>query len=99
MVPPGRGASSGPDGPHSSAATRAALISDEKAFPRHGYEITSSGKVVGTITSGTVSPILEKAIAMGYVDANFADDKAQLNFLIRNKEIPAKLTKLPFVKK
>lgn len=76
-----------------------ALISDEKAFPRHGYEITSDGKVVGTITSGTVSPILEKAIAMGYVDANFAGGEAQLNFLIRNKEIPAKLTKLPFVKK
>ncbi|MDP4173077.1 MAG: glycine cleavage system aminomethyltransferase GcvT [Bacteroidota bacterium] len=76
-----------------------ALISDEKAFPRHGYEITSDGKVVGTITSGTVSPILEKAIAMGYVDANFAGVEAQLNFLIRNKEIPAKLTKLPFVKK
>ncbi|MGE5680021.1 MAG: glycine cleavage system aminomethyltransferase GcvT [Bacillota bacterium] len=76
-----------------------AMISDEKAFPRHGYEITVSGKRVGTITSGTVSPVLEKAIAMGYVDNEYIKDDALVNFLIRGKEIPAKIVKLPFVKK
>ena len=75
------------------------LITEEKAFPRKGYDITSNGKKVGTLTSGTVSPILDKAIALGYVETQFAEENTELNFLIRGKEIPAKVTKLPFVKK
>lgn len=75
------------------------LITEEKAFPRKGYDITISGKKVGTLTSGTVSPMLDKAIALGYVEYEFAKENAELNFLIRGKEIPAKITTLPFVKK
>ena len=75
------------------------LITEEKAFPRKGYEITSSGQRVGILTSGTVSPVLDKAIALGYVETQFAEENSKLNFLIRGKEIPAKVTKLPFVRK
>lgn len=74
------------------------LISQEKSFPRHGYDLSVNGKKIGHITSGTVSPILDKAIALGYVDAEFATEGNQINFLIRGKEIPAVITKLPFVK-
>jgi len=73
------------------------LISDEKAFPRHGYDLTVDGKKIGTITSGTVSPILDKAIALGYVDSKYANLDTKINFLIREKEIPARIVKLPFV--
>ncbi len=73
------------------------MISDGKAFPRHGYELSLDGKVVGYITSGTVSPILDKAIALGYVQSEFAKEGTRINFLIRGKEIPAIITKLPFV--
>lgn len=76
-----------------------ALISEEKAFPRHGYDITVEGIKIGYITSGTVSPILDKAIALGYVDSQFSKEGMKVNFLIRGKEIPAEITKLPFVKK
>jgi len=76
-----------------------ALTSDEKCFPRHGYEISSDGKKVGDITSGTVSPVLEKPIALGYVDSNYANENSLLNFSIRGKEVPAFIVKLPFVKK
>lgn len=74
------------------------LISEEKAFPRHGYDLKADGKIVGKVTSGTVSPILEKAIALGYVSIDYAKEGTQVNFLIREKEIPAIVTKLPFVK-
>lgn len=76
-----------------------AMISDEKTFPRHGYEITSEGKKVGVITSGTVSPVLEKPVALGYVDKPFNSPGSNVAFKIRDKEIPAVVTKLPFVKK
>lgn len=75
------------------------MITAEKVFPRKGYDITSAGKKIGTLTSGTVSPILDKAIALGYVESQFADDDTNVNFLIRGNEVRAKITKLPFVKK
>jgi aminomethyltransferase len=74
------------------------MVTDEKAFPRHGYELSVDGNKVGQITSGTVSPVLDKAIALGYVDLPFAKEGAKINFVIRGKEIPAVITKLPFVK-
>ncbi len=74
------------------------MVSDEKAFPRHGYDLSVNGTNVGHITSGTVSPVLEKAIALGYVKTEFAREGNQINFLIRGKEVPAVVTKLPFVK-
>ncbi len=75
------------------------LISDEKAFPRHGYDLVCDGKKIGTITSGTVSPVLDKPIALGYVDNAYAGESSKISFLIRGKEVPAKVTKLPFIEK
>ena len=76
-----------------------AMISDEKTFPRHGYDINAGGKKVGVITSGTVSPVLEKPIALGYVDKPFNSPGSEVAFKIRDKEFSAIVTKLPFVKK
>ena len=76
-----------------------AFVTDEKAFPRHGYELTVNGNHAGTITSGTVSPILEKPIALGYISVENSKEGSNVNFLIRGKEIPAKVVKLPFVNK
>lgn len=76
-----------------------AMTSDQKTFPRHGYEISVNGNRIGHITSGTVSPVTEKPIALGYVQKDFASIGTQVNFLIRDKEIPAEIVKLPFVKK
>ena len=76
-----------------------AMTSDEKTFPRHGYDITVNENKIGTITSGTVSPVLEKPIALGYVNKEFTPEGTKVNFLIRGKEIPALVVKSPFVKK
>ncbi len=76
-----------------------AFTTNEKAFPRHGYDITINGEKVGIITSGTVSPILEKPIALGYISVENSKEGSNINFLIRGKEIPAKVVKLPFIKK
>ena len=75
------------------------LVTEERVFPRHGYDLTVNGKKVGTVTSGTVSPILERPIALGYVDKEFAGEGNTINFMIRDKEVPAKVIKLPFLKK
>lgn len=75
------------------------IISEERIIPRKGYEIFADGKKVGVITSGTQSPSLEKSIALGYVDTEFAIDGGELFINIRGKEISAKVVSLPFIKK
>lgn len=73
------------------------MIIEDKAFPRHGYEITSGGNKIGTVTSGTLSPVLEKSIALGYVETGKSALGNHVNILIRGKEIPAEIVKLPFI--
>lgn len=73
------------------------LVSEEKCFPRHGYNITINGEVIGNITSGTVSPITEKAIALAYVKKDYSAEGSEVNFNIRGKEFKAQVVKLPFV--
>jgi aminomethyltransferase len=73
------------------------LVSDERIFPRHGYEITVDGKKVGTVTSGTVSPSIDKAIALAYVDETEYQKGSAFNFSIRGKEHSARIVTLPFI--
>lgn len=69
----------------------------DKGIPRHGYKITNmEGTVIGNITSGTQSPSLQKAIAMGYVSLPFAKPGTEVLVLIRNKPLKAKVVKMPF---
>lgn len=72
---------------------------DEKAFPRHGYPIVAGGKEVGTVTSGTFSPTLDRGIGMGYVPAAFAGPGSAIQIMIRNRAVPATVVALPFLKK
>jgi aminomethyltransferase len=75
------------------------MVGNDKSFPRHGYDITSGGKKIGEITSGTVSPVIEKPIAMGYVDIGESAEGNEINIVIRGKETPMKIVKTPFIKK
>ena len=52
---------------------------------------------VGVITSGTVSPVLGKPIAMGYVETGLAKNGTDLTVDIRGKKIPTTVSKMPFV--
>jgi aminomethyltransferase len=76
-----------------------AMLGNDKSFPRHGYEIKADNKRIGEVTSGTVSPVLEKPIAMGYVDVSYANEGNEVNIVVRGRETPVKIVKLPFIKK
>jgi glycine cleavage system T protein (aminomethyltransferase) len=73
------------------------IVSAEKVFPRHGYEINSKGKKIGNVTSGTVSPVLEKPIALGYLETSYSSPGTAVEISIREKKIPCEVVKLPFV--
>jgi len=75
------------------------IISTERVFPRHGYEISSDEKKIGSITSGTVSPVLEKPIALGYLETSYSSPGTTVEISIREKKVSCEVVKLPFVGK
>jgi len=72
----------------------------ERAVPRHDYEIVdASGDVIGIVTSGTMSPSMNKGIGLGYVTVAHGILDSDIFIRIRKNDVPAKVVKLPFYKK
>lgn len=72
----------------------------ERAVPRHDYEIVDkTGAVIGIVTSGTMSPSLNKGIGLGYVTVANSAVESDIFIRIRKNDVPAKVVKLPFYKK
>ncbi|MBN1131481.1 MAG: glycine cleavage system aminomethyltransferase GcvT [Bacteroidales bacterium] len=71
----------------------------EKGIPRQHYKITDpKGNEIGEVTSGTMSPMLNKGIGMGYVNSDHAREGTDIRILIRDKQVPAKVVRPPFYK-
>ena len=70
-----------------------------KRIARQGASLRSNTQTVGTVTSGTLSPTLNKSIAMAYVDSTFAAEGTELTADLNGSLIPAKIVKLPFYKR
>lgn len=58
-----------------------------------------NGSEVGTVTSGTFSPSLDRGIGMGYVKADVAKTGTDVSVNIRERDYPASITSFPFVAK
>ncbi|HRB70798.1 MAG TPA: glycine cleavage system aminomethyltransferase GcvT [Flavobacterium sp.] len=72
----------------------------ERGIPRHDYEIVDKdGNVIGIVTSGTMSPSLNKGIGLGYVPTAFSAIDSEIAIRIRKNDVAAKVVKLPFYKK
>jgi len=72
---------------------------NDRGIPRQGYDIVdSSGKTIGEVTSGTMSPSLGVGIGLGYVPKVFSKVDSKINIQVRKKAIPATVVKLPFYK-
>ncbi|MBU0623871.1 MAG: glycine cleavage system aminomethyltransferase GcvT [Candidatus Thermoplasmatota archaeon] len=72
---------------------------ENRGIPRHGYEITAGDRKVGQITSGTLSPVLKKGIAMGYVPLDMSIIGTQVHIKVRDNLVLAGIVKPPFVKR
>lgn len=76
-----------------------AIEMEGKYIARHDYPILVNNKVIGQVTSGTLSPTLNKAIAMGYVPYDYSKIGQKLTVEIREKLYPAKVVKKPFYRR
>jgi len=57
----------------------------------------SAGEYVGKVTSGTVTPTLNKAIGMAYVNLPFNKVNTELVAMVRDKPQKVTVAKMPFV--
>ncbi len=71
----------------------------DRGIPRQSYPIVdSNAAVIGSVTSGTMSPSLNKGIGLGYVRSEFSGVGTEIGIKIRKKIVLAKVIKLPFYK-
>lgn len=85
--------------PHRDATPAQVLVgltSDQRRAGRSGATIVVGGQTVGVVTSGIPSPTLNKPVALGYIDAEYADVDTAVDVDIRGKALPFVLTKTPF---
>jgi aminomethyltransferase len=60
--------------------------------------ILEDGHEIGKVTSGLFSPSLNVAVALGYLERQFASVGQRLNINSRGKNLTAEVVKLPFYK-
>ena len=66
------------------------LLADGRQPPREGAEVLSDGRVVGRVTSGNFSPMLERGIALAFVDtAAGIRDGARVEAVVRGRALAA----------
>jgi aminomethyltransferase len=74
------------------------FVLKERGIPRKGYQIVNSeGNQIGEVTSGSISPVLNKGIGLGYVAKEYSAFATPVWIKVRNKNIPAEIVKLPFI--
>ncbi len=77
---------------------RVGLLGLERVPVREHTELqTGTGQRVGEVTSGLLSPVLDKPIAMAYVSPEHAALGTRINAMVRGKPVPMEVVKLPFV--
>lgn len=71
----------------------------DRGIPRQGYEIYDEDEnKIGTVTSGSQSPMMNKGIGLGYIKKELAKAGNKIYIKVRNKMLLAELVKLPIYK-
>jgi aminomethyltransferase len=84
------------DGPRRKIA---GLVLEGKRIARQESKVLSGGDEVGVVTSGTLSPTLEKSVAMAYVDSGRLTAGDPLAVDMRGATVACTVVPLPFYKR
>jgi aminomethyltransferase len=68
-------------------------------IPRQGNAILAGGEPAGEVTSGTLSPMLDVGIGMGYVRPGLATPGTELEIDVRGKRRPAVVAEKPLYRR
>ena len=71
----------------------------DRGIPRHGYQLYNvEGEAIGSVTSGTMSPMRKIGIGMGYVKPEYAKPGTEICIDMRGRKLKAQVVKPPFRK-
>jgi aminomethyltransferase len=82
-----------------AAGVRRRLVGFEmvdRAVARHGYRILRDGVEVGSVTSGSYGPSVDRYIGLGYVPADLAAVGSEFAVEVRGRAQTARVVKTPF---
>lgn len=68
----------------------------DRGIPRRENKIVLKEKEIGSLTSGTLSPLLKCGIGMGYVPPEYAQLGTHVGIMVRRAPIHAVIVKMPF---
>src|SRR6059058_2826083 len=71
----------------------------DRGIARHGYDAYINGAKAGTVTSGTQTPFLKKAIGMAYLPVEHIAPDTEFDVDIRGRRTRARVVPLPFYKR
>ena len=71
----------------------------ERGIPREGYEVYKDGERIGHVTTGYLSPTLKKNIGNALIDTRYIDLGTEIDIIIRNKPVKARIIDRRFLKK
>jgi aminomethyltransferase len=76
------------------------IVAEGRQPLRDGALVRHGEQVVGTVTSGNFSPVLERGIAMAFVETGARiEDGEEVVLELRGRAVPARITALPFVRR
>ncbi len=73
------------------------LVTEGRQIPRAGCAVAVEGTVVGEVTSGNFSPVLERGIALAFLPPD-VDDGTVVTVDVRGRDVEATVTQTPFVR-
>ncbi|ROS74966.1 aminomethyltransferase [Curtobacterium sp. PhB130] len=85
--------------PADDAPVLVGLVMEGRRAARAGYPVLLDGTVVGSVTSGALSPTLGHPVAMAFVDPSAATGGQLLHIDVRGTAIPATVTAFPFYRR
>jgi aminomethyltransferase len=71
----------------------------DRAIARHGHDVYFDGAHAGTVTSGTQTPFLKKAIGMAYVPSDRTAPGTEFDVDVRGRRVRAAVVPMPFYKR
>ncbi len=72
------------------------LVLNERGVSRQGYKVFVDDIEIGEISSGTVSPLTRKSLALAWIDSKYAEIGNEVFISIRDRKLSATITKPPF---
>ncbi|WP_110955056.1 glycine cleavage system aminomethyltransferase GcvT [Anaerosinus massiliensis] len=75
------------------------VVMNGRGIARAGYPVIAEGRCIGTVTTGSYAPTIDKNLGLALVDVGFAKVGQQFDIEIRGKHVAAQVIPKPFYKR